>query len=494
MSANIAFLIESNLQNGLGHLMRCRNLAIYLNNNAKIYFLIINNNNLEDEIFYRKKLKGFSLTFFKKNNDFVNQLIIKLKKFKIDELVIDIYNFNYKNEKKISNSIINITVIDDFPSRNYYCNKLICYTPNQNQKKFEKKNKNFNCKYFLGINYFINDYKQNYLRKSYIKNFQKKIKLNINHNSVLINLGGFDKKLNTLKLLNFFIQNNFFKNFKFYICVGSNILLLKKIEILIKQFKNIFIVSLNENLNKYYAKVDFVIGAGGISSYERVFFGVPSLNLALYNNQKLNVEIFKNLNLAIKLNIRKINDIIFSIKKLYKFQKKFHINSLMISDLNKNKFNKILFENKTNEELMFKIAQNKDMKYFYKIQNQKNSRDFFINNKAINYNDHKKWFYSKITDPNYCLFLITVDNMKIGIINLFINNNFEVEISILIDYEFRYRGYGTKAIRLINNNLYQYTKIAKVHFENVASSKMFKNNKFKLKTKKRKFLTFIYEV
>ena len=101
-----------------------------------------------------------------------------------------------------------------------------------------------------------------------------------------ISMGGYDKQNKTLKLLKILLK---FKNFiELKILFNKqNLINYNKIINYIKINKiNSKILTMKKNTWNIFSKCSFVFLSGGISAYEAVFVGIPSINIINDNKKK----------------------------------------------------------------------------------------------------------------------------------------------------------------------------------------------------------------
>lgn len=282
----VAFRVDASESIGIGHVMRCFNLALNLKkkNKAIIYFvystissnikkkLILNNIKLL-KINHNYSFKNIEKNWDKKKQiEDAKQTINKLKKKNISLLILDNYKLNYIWEGKIKKIVKKICVIDDLFKTKHNCDIIL--------------NQNFVLKKSL-TNYFRQNTKLLIGPKFAIIN--KKIKRNLKFKTrkeITVFFGGkFESKLIDI-ILSFFKLKNISENIN--IIAMKNF---KKFKLLKKKYYNThnfkFLV-LPKNYPNLLNKTKLFIGAGGSSIFERLYSGVPNFIFCMSNNQKNN--------------------------------------------------------------------------------------------------------------------------------------------------------------------------------------------------------------
>ena len=264
---------------GNGHIIRSYLLAIELKKKfIECYFLTKKIN------FFLKSLikKEFKIIKIKKNS--FEEIKKKIFNLKSDYFIIDDYNFSFDLEKKISQIVKKIIVIEDFPKKKYFSDLIIFQ--NLNIKSY-KNIDNKKSKLLVGRKYSLIDPKL------------KKIKIKKNKNCIIkifLCFGGFDGHKLNIKILHFL---QFFKRkFNIEIFINRNDFYCKKILNYIKK-KNISAkVYINCKLLDVLKKTDFAIISGGTIAKELIALNIPSLIISTSHDQIDNCLEYEKLKLA----------------------------------------------------------------------------------------------------------------------------------------------------------------------------------------------------
>ena len=316
----IAFNFDLSKKIGSGHFYRCLALGKNLKKKGvKVYFLI--QGKIESKILKEIKKSSFLIKYLKKKN--IDEIINYLKIHDIRSLVIDKPNSNINIQKRLKTKIKLLIVIQDIPKHNY-CDILL----NQNyltytKKKYKKLSRK-NTKLLLGPKYFI---KNNTFKKKKIKRNKKKFTIHIFY-------GGSANNKNILKVLKAILELNL-TNIKVECFTG---IFDKNYNKLKKKFKNYKFINFYRNKSpkkflNHLIQSDLAFGSAGVTLFERLYFGIPSIVTSISKNQIDN---------AISLN--KMKKIIFLGNENNVLTKKI---KLVLQSLlfNKNKYR--FFKNKT---------------------------------------------------------------------------------------------------------------------------------------------------
>ena len=292
----IAFRVDSSAEIGIGHLIRCRSLAIHLKEVGHHVVFVSrdhkgNSNNLI-------KIENFKLYELKRSNsknfNFTNiyqkwlgisqlldakQTIQTLENLNIDWIIVDHYGISKQWHKEVKKNIKKIIVIDDLASKQYACDAIINQNYNLDYKKLYKNRLHSNTQKFLGPRYSLID-------PEYIKYQRKNNKKNREISNVFIYFGGEDNYKLTIKTIKA-LKDERLSYLKLHIVLPQKIdkkLMNYYLNLPLKN-KNIFIYHQQRTLALIISKCDIAIGAGGSTLWERIYFLVPSFIISTAANQ-----------------------------------------------------------------------------------------------------------------------------------------------------------------------------------------------------------------
>lgn len=126
--------------------------------------------------------------------------------------------------------------------------------------------------------------------------------------------------------------------------------------------------------------------------------------------------------------------------------------------------------------LVFKRANLKDVKIFFKWRNDISVRKNSNNKRKIRFKSHYIWFKKKLKSTKSLLFILKSGNKLIGQIRLDQQKK-RILISYSIDKNCRNRGFGLISLKKLERIAKKYFKnknlYSKVKKENIASNKIF---------------------
>jgi len=126
-----------------------------------------------------------------------------------------------------------------------------------------------------------------------------------------------------------------------------------------------------------------------------------------------------------------------------------------------------------------------DMMFLFELRNDPAVRGVSFNTDEIDLNTHSGWFAKKLRDAN-CLILIIEDGgKKIGQVRFDKDNNVQsAEVNIALTKEFRSRGYGSAALKMVCKHALEHFGVIKIiaHIkkDNAASLKSFAKAGFRI--------------
>lgn len=272
---NILFRCDSSSTIGLGHVKRCLVLAKRLkeyDKNLKILFATQNlYGNINEEILK----SGFSIYSISDNS--VKMLDYFVKGLRINLLIIDSYNIDYKFEEqlKIQNPSLKILSFDD--TLNPHKSDMVLNHGVQAQEKEYKKLLPKKTKLFCGSEYTL-------LRDEFLE--AKRVK--VTRNSVAVILGGNDVLNLSSKIADLLLEIN--KKYKITIITTSANQNLKEL----KQSKNIEVLVDINNIANVLSSKSLVITASGGTLFEVLSLKKKFINIEVASNQKVVDKFLKN--------------------------------------------------------------------------------------------------------------------------------------------------------------------------------------------------------
>lgn len=290
---------------GSGHVMRCLTIAHQLTKRGV------------DVRFMMKELPG-NLIDFVENQGFKNVALLEYA----DLYIIDHYGIDEVWEQKLRAYTKNIMVIDDLANRKHDCDLLL----DQNVvPQFEKRYNGLvpaQCKKILGPCYLI-------MRDEFIKARQNMPTRTGKVENLLIFMGGTDPTNETIKILAALQKTKATFN-NIHVVAGESNLYKEQIQTTCEQRGFHFHCQI-DYMAELMLQVDFSLGAGGSTTWERCYVGLPSSSTIVASNQRITTEYAATLGAVINIGWYEEVTVSSYVDLLNKLSKE-SINIMKISD------------------------------------------------------------------------------------------------------------------------------------------------------------------
>jgi len=272
----VAFFTEAGSKKGYGHLVRSYTIFEKFQS-LDAQFFIDSDINFDDKF---ENLHYFSW----------DTLSIKQK---YDVILIDSYEADLKIYNMLQQHTKLLICIDDFNRLDYPSGMIINFAPNAENLHYSTKKKNYT--YLLGLEYMP-------IRKDFLKQQVKK------QEQIFIMLGGADITNLTLKL----VQNLQNVNMK-KVVVHNN----PKIAQELTTIANVTVLFQPDDISliKSMKESSIAITTASMSAYEFAFLKIPTIIIAIAENQKNGVTQFLNHNIA-AYSLEDVREIIFLIQNI----------------------------------------------------------------------------------------------------------------------------------------------------------------------------------
>jgi len=296
---NIVFRVDSSIQIGTGHLMRCLTLAdvLYVKG-ATISFIC---RELPGNICDFVEKKGFHvhrLPYIKARCDNNNQssehtqwlgvsweedakqtkAILAKEDRAIDWLIVDHYALDRQWETLVRPHVEKIMVIDDLADRSHDCDLLLDQNLYENMETRYKGLIPNHCPKLLGPKYALLRSEFREARK-YLQQRDGNVK------RILIFFGGSDPTNETSKALEAIHLLNL-SDIAIAVVIGAANPYKEQIKHLYRTMSNITFYCQIENIAQLMVNADLAIGAGGTTTWERCSLGLPSIVFSIAHNQE----------------------------------------------------------------------------------------------------------------------------------------------------------------------------------------------------------------
>ncbi|WP_188208222.1 UDP-2,4-diacetamido-2,4,6-trideoxy-beta-L-altropyranose hydrolase [Alkalibacillus aidingensis] len=315
---NIFIRVDGSIEIGLGHVMRCLTLAYELTQQgAQVSFIC---KELEGNPTHLFSSQGYNVHSFRKDEtdrrfnwkeDAELTKEILRRSGTVDCLIIDHYEIDQKWQNLIKPYVKRMMVIDDLANRRHHCDLLLDY---QIHPEYNKRYQSLIPEYtttLLGPTYLI-------LRNEFKKEREKILSRGSEINRILISFGGTDPTGETIKTLQALERLND-PDLMVDVVIGKQNPNRPQIQKWCQDHLQANVHCQIDYMAQLIAQADLAIGAGGSSSYERGYLGLPSIVIKTASNQSELISVFNQLGLIEYLGTsEKVseNQIVRSIEKL----------------------------------------------------------------------------------------------------------------------------------------------------------------------------------
>ena len=205
-----------------------------------------------------------------------------IQDFKPDWIIVDHYALDANWHRIVKPYCANIMVIDDLADRSLDCKILLDQNVGAREAAYKGKVLS-DCKYLMGPEYALlrkefQDWRQYSLNRRLRGSIQK----------ILITMGGVDASNHTLEVIKELERSEYSADCEFTIVLGALYSHKNALKKFIESSQLALSVMINvKNMAEIMAKSDLCIGAAGSTSWERCCLGLPTLTLAIAENQKM---------------------------------------------------------------------------------------------------------------------------------------------------------------------------------------------------------------
>lgn len=214
------------------------------------------------------------------------------------------------------------------------------------------------------------------------------------------------------------------------------------------------------------ARADMAIAAGGTTAWELAYLGVPSLLTVLAENQRGVVEslarkgVARSLGPVTELTPGRVAETVRSLIDDPGTREEMAKRGRELVD--GGGVDRVLRELSL-DPFVLRPAHEEDMRQVWEWANEPGTRAASFSENPIPWEDHVKWFRSKLSDPNSRFYLASLqDGRSIGQIRFDVGGE-DSEISVSLDTGFRHKGYGAAIIRAASQKFLDETDVRTVH-------------------------------
>ncbi len=465
---------------GNGHVMRCMALAqTWKDAGGEVLFIMASGYKACRSTIESEGIEILHLSTLPGSRNDVLQTVDIAKTNSAEWIVVDGYHFTSDYQKSIKNNGIKSLFIDDCGSADVYHGDIIL-NQNLHADKSLYVNKAPETRLLLGSAYVL-------LRKEFTSLQNRHKKISAKSYKIIVTMGGSDPQNITLRVIQALIKINAPLDVK--IIVGSSNPHMDIIQHSIRSAPfSMYIQQNAKNMADLMAWADLAISAGGSTLWEMAFMGLPAITISTAENQR---------NVAQKLHDMGTVSYIGWYDNLTELKISKEIKRLIYSRKNRAKMSvlgKKIIDGKGVEKVIREITSlkpelrevlEKDCEAIWQWVNDPETRSLSFSLASISWEDHQKWFKSKLNDTSCCFYIAQSNSgMPLGVVRFDIKG-IRATVSVNIAPAFRGKGYGSKVIALGSKKIMHDRCIsyldAMVRPENKASFRAFQKAGYKKK-------------
>lgn len=460
---------------GRGHAMRCLSLADGLRAwGSEPYFIC---REMSGDLIALLQARHYRVYSFKEGDD-AEQTLTILQEINRDcdeiTLIVDHYNLEIAWEQKIRIAVSQLIVLDDLANRQHDCNLLI--DPSLDRKESDYKNLvPENARLLLGPSYALLSNTYSSLRYSALahRNQTDSIK------RLIVSMGGTDPDNATTLIMDALFLVKTVLSIDVVVSSTWPQLQALKEKASHLHHKMHFHVDM-PNLAELMLAADLAIGAGGVTAYERCCLGLPTIMIAIADNQHHNARTLQH---------KKATLFLGDASALHKKEIANAVNALIHNPLEWKSMSRAAatvcdgygVNRVVSQLLLEKSSVNlrpvtfNDSELILAWQQNPTTREYARNTNAPSRSEHEQWLQKRLNNPN-CLFnLVVLNNEPVGVLRFdrVSDQSNTFEISILVAPQHRKKGIAASALRLSRKLFPNLDFYAEVYANNKASHQLF---------------------
>jgi len=463
---------DANAQIGTGHIMRCLALAQAWQEGGGRAAFVTGMEVLPLE----NKLKSEGIEVFKisaqpGSADDAIHTVDHARRLNPQWIVLDGYNFDPTYHRQIKGAGYQLMVIDDMAHLGHYYADIVL---NQN---IHAKSLKYCCEPYTKL---LLEAKYVLLRREFLKWQGWKREIPESAHKILVSLGGADPDNVTLKVVQA-LKKIDIPNLGAKIIVGPSNPHLDELQSAIRNPQSKINVLHNPpNMPELMTWADLAISGAGCTSMELAFMGVPSIVLVMSENQGAIAEELGKIGTVFNLGwheqvspsqvTQAMTQLLLSAKARAGMASRGH--DLVDGD----GIDRVLMR-MLGRRIRLRRVREEDGHLIWEWANDSGVRTGSFFPSPILWEDHMKWFHSKLKNP-HCLFYIALneEDVPIGQVRYDVKDD-EAIVSISVGSSFRGKRYGKEIMELSSRKLFRVLDAkcirSYVKMGNEASARMF---------------------
>lgn len=285
----IYFRVDCNSNIGLGHMMRCLNIAKDLISEGENVQFIISQDS-DETVLCENKIEYHKLKVINELGWDVDEFISFISSLNTENNIVflDTYRIDKISMSKIL-KVSKLIYLDDLAIFDYPANCVINYNLEANYEMYSHTIYR-NRKLYLGPSYFPS-------KKEFL--FYKKNKLSFPIRRVLITSSSTDPYETIYKLLSF-IETDDFHEIEFNVLIGKffSKKYIDQLKEISKNKRNIVLLQWGQNIPRLLSQMDLLLAPGSTIMMESLIVGTPCITFSFVDNQLPMCRFVKDNNIA----------------------------------------------------------------------------------------------------------------------------------------------------------------------------------------------------
>ncbi len=371
-----------------------------------------------------------------------------------DWVALDGYRFNERFQGKIKAAGLRLLIADDYGQAKAYPADLVL---NQNLHAHIDlyPRRGPTTRLLLGTRYVL-------LQRNFRSRHPPVRKAPPLAGRLLVTIGGVDPHNVTLKVLEA-LRDPAMKSARVRVVTGAGNLHAASLESMARDLPcDVELLRDPPDMAALMEDSDLAISAGGTTAWELVFMGVPALLFATADNQR-NVAASleragaaKNLgwyaDVTVPILVQTIQKLARSASQRERMAQK---GRRLVDGAG---VPRVLAELKASM-ITFRAAERSDARLLWGWANDPTTRSVSFSTNPIPWEDHMKWFHTRLEDPNCRLYIgLAPDTTALGQIRFDLKGS-EAEVSVSLDARFRNRGYGSAMVLAGSRKLFGESRV-----------------------------------
>ncbi len=441
----VALRVDASAETGLGHVMRCRNLAAELRERgADVVFLAPDGSASAKSLLQGDGYRVASLPPAIGEADDAQQSLRALESG-ADAIVLDHYGLGEIWERAVRTGVGQVLALEDIATRRHDVDVLV----DQNYSlSFAEKYKGLipaTARTYFGPRYALlsRDYRHGAPVEKPRRDGAKR---------VLISFGGTDAGDVTGQVFAA-LSGDAFTDIEYDVVIGNSYPHRTALAAAVARRTGSRLHVQLPTLAPLLGSVDLAIGAAGVSAWERFSLGVPTILISLADNQFPASRDLDTSGIAVHLGRAKtldpaaLRDAVRHLRDDDTLRARMALQGqLLVDGFGARRIAEVLHPT-PGESLRLRKATMDDIGYVFDLSNMPDVRAQSLSSREITWPEHKAWFAAKLSDAAAQVWVLDAGGLRVGQIRID-RRGADAYVSYSLDPIVRGRGWGLRLMEL----------------------------------------------